>query len=102
MLVITVVFGPGVALSCFVTSLWVSLSVSINCAEAVPFQLVLVAWISCMFVWVCSHVIRLGYHVDFIRLLVWCACSLPEFVHPLYFFRNDLAFAGGFMKLWLL
>ena len=89
------------ALSCFVTSLWVSLSVSMSCAEAVSFQLVMVVWFCCMFVWVCSHVIRLGYHADFIQLLVRVLLA-SRICASSSLFCNEFPFAGGFMSVSLL
>ena len=74
-----------------------------SCAEIVPFQLLLIVWFCCMFVWVGSHVMRPGCHADFIQLLVRYSARFPNLcILFLLVFCIDLPFASGFMKLCLL
>ena len=82
--------------------MWASLFVSMSCAEALPFHLVLVAWFYCMFVWVCSHVIRLGHHVVFTGLLVWCTARFRNLCILFLFVAVIWLLQVVFIKLLLL
>ena len=55
-----------------------------------------------MFVWVCSHVTRLGRHVVFNQLLVWCVARFRNLCILFLFVAGLWLLQVVFMKLLLL